>query len=141
MRETGPDRVTETDYVSATSGPNRDTESYYKATPAPGEFQDERIAPPAPTFSNEDSDDRLKLRPRKSGEVTAPKPRPGLALPDLPWLWILGGIVAVGGMTVVAGGMLVYLWTGGSNPPENPQGAEQETTEEWEGLKVKKGLQ
>jgi hypothetical protein len=141
----GPDRVTEAEYVSATEGPNRDTESYYKATPAPGDYRDDRNAPP-PMAASEDTD-RLDLRPRKGQQNASPALGIGVppAVADLPWMWIVMGIAAIGGMSLVGGGVLIYLWAGGESVPEDaPAEAEQEQQpdpdQEWEGLKVKKGL-
>ncbi len=148
MRENaqGPDRVTETEYVSATQGPNRDTESYYKATPAPGELRDDRTAPPPsspshPTLTSDNTGERLSLRTRSNADQSDVGAGPLSQLSGLPWLWIGGGIAAIMCMSVVGGGLLLYLmWGGGEEPQSASEQQQQQDEDEWEGLKVKKGL-
>ena len=129
-RSQGP-KVSETGYVSTTDGPASDTESYYKATPAPGQRVEWRDGPPAARASAK-TPMRLSFRSREpnSGEKRS------IAIP---WMWIGAGAGILGLFAVMTalGGLVVWGLYPSGDADDSEQTQDDET---WEGLKVKKGL-
>ncbi|MCB9673509.1 MAG: hypothetical protein H6737_00240 [Alphaproteobacteria bacterium] len=129
MPENGEEpEVTETGYVAATKGPASDTETYYKATPAPGDWREDHGPPTQSSFTSKEPE-RLALRGKSKGGGSGEGR-------SIPWLWIGAGVLAIGFIGSVS--VLVAIYALMSNPTPDEQPQEDEKT--WEGLKVKKGL-
>lgn len=133
--------VRETNYLDADFGPEEDTESYYKRTPAGAE----RMVFQAPAVRKQAVDENRIPRKKSSADghsdADAASTRMRLA--------ILGGIGLVGfaaiGVFVVAAMLLVSSPTElqvAETPPAPPAPETTKPKEEgkWEGLRVKKGL-
>ena len=127
----GP-KVSETGYVSTTDGPASDTESYYKATPAPGQRVEWRDGPPAERTSAK-TPLRLSFRSRSPESDE----RGGIAIP---WMWIGAGAGLLGLFAVMTalGGLVVWGLSPSDDASEDSEQTQDDKT--WEGLKVKKGL-
>jgi hypothetical protein len=132
MGEEGPE-VRESDYVGTTRGPDQDTESYYKRTPAPGSrTQEWRDAPEGPKDHESDGEpgwiSRSAVHGTRASEPTF----------KVPWLALLFGAGVLTSLSIIVVGVLLLLFTSAGGTPPAP--AVEEEPESWQGLRVKKGL-
>ncbi len=131
MPEQDPE-VTETAYVPTTDGPARDTEAFYKGTPAPGErvleYGEARDAPGKSATPDRIPRDRMG---RSIAPVETEKKRS-----MLPAVALAAGLFCLLGI----GALAAAMWARSSPAPIAPVSVEPEQEKQWEGLKVKKGL-